>query len=142
MIRCIPIETLNIGRSDVKGLVVPAAWHPDLTTNSSFNQNALALWGMAGSWRTATAYDATKAILTGLSSATTRQELQQTIVNSGFAVQGATGRVAFRPSGDRQTKKAFLIKANPGKSSGTGYDFAPLERNTAEKKLKTSSRSD
>ena len=121
-------ETLNVGRGDIKGLVVPAAWHPDFTTASSFNKNALNLWGMAGSWRTATAYDATKAIVTGLSSATSRQGLQQTLINSGFVVKGASGKVAFQSSGDRKEKKAVLIKANPGKSSGTGYDFAPVDR--------------
>ena len=127
-------ETLDVGRGDIKGLVVPAAWHPDLTATSSFNKNALELWGMAGSWRTATAYDATKVVLLGLNSATTRQELQQTLVNSGFAIQGATGKVAFRPSGDRQTREAFLIKANPGKASGTGYDFAPIAPDSQSKK--------
>ncbi len=118
-------ETLDIGQSNIKGAVLPTAWHPTVTANSEFNQNALKLWGMEGNWRTATAYDATKAILNGLSSASTRQQLQQALANSGFSVPGALGEITFKPSGDRQID-ATLVKIQPGKSSGTGYDFTPL----------------
>ena len=134
-------ETLNVGRSDIKGLVIPAAWHPDITANSLFNRNARDLWGMEGSWRTAATYDAANAILAGLGSATTRQKLQQTITNSGFATQGASGKVAFQSSGDRRAKKASLIKVQPGKHSGTGYDFAPVDRAIPTKKQKPRSKS-
>lgn len=120
-------ETLKVGQSDVNSLVLPAAWHPDITANSAFNRNARELWGMEGSWRTATAYDATKAILTALEIASTRQELQQTLTNSGFMVRGASGKVAFLPSGDRQIGQAFLIKVQPGNTSGTNYDFSPID---------------
>jgi branched-chain amino acid transport system substrate-binding protein len=119
-------ETLNIGQLDVNGMVIPVAWHPDSTAKSDFNKNARDLWGMEGSWRTATAYDATKAILMGLSSATTRQELQQNLTNPGFTASGALGKITFQPSGDRQIK-ATLVKIQPGKASGTGYDFKPID---------------
>ena len=118
-------ETLKIGQADLNGMVIPAAWHPNTTVDSLFNQNARKLWGTEGSWRTATAYDAAKAILTGLESASTRQELQKTLVNSGFATSGALGKISFQTSGDRQIK-ATLVKVQPGKFSGTGYDFQPL----------------
>ena len=131
-------ETLNVGQSDIKGIVLPTAWHPSATTNSQFNKNALELWGMEGNWRTATAYDATKALLKGLSSAVTRQQLQQALINPGFAVQGALGKITFRPSGDRQID-ATLVKVEPGKSSGTGYDFAPIESEMPEEKSKKQS---
>ncbi|MCC0178721.1 amino acid ABC transporter substrate-binding protein [Waterburya agarophytonicola K14] len=119
-------ETLDIGQSDIKGIVLPTAWHPKATKDSEFNHNAIALWGMEGNWRTATAYDATKAILNGLNSVTTRQGLQQALINPGFSVDGALGKVTFKPSGDRQIQ-ATLVKVEPGKASGTGYDFMPLD---------------
>lgn len=119
-------ETLNIGQSDIKGTVLPTAWHPQATANSEFNKNALELWGMEGNWRTATAYDATKAILDGLNSVTTRQELQEALINPGFGIPGALGEITFKPSGDRQIN-ATLVKIQPGDSSGTGYDFIPLD---------------
>ena len=95
-------ETLDIGQSDIKGIVLPTAWHPDATKNSKFNRNAIELWGMEGNWRTATAYDATKAILNGLNSAKTRSELQQVLINSGFSIPGALGKITFKLSGESQ----------------------------------------
>ncbi|MEM8832359.1 MAG: ABC transporter substrate-binding protein [Cyanobacteria bacterium P01_G01_bin.19] len=118
-------ETLDVGQSDIKGVVLPTAWHPSVTEESQYNQDALKLWGMAGNWRTATAYDATKAVLNGLNSATTREQLQQALTNPGFEIAGALGQITFKPSGDRQID-ATLVKIQPGKRSGTGYDFVPL----------------
>lgn len=118
-------ETLKIGQSDIKGIVLPTAWHPNATKNSEYNTNALQLWGMEGNWRTATAYDATKAMLFGLQTALTRAELQETLINPGFTTSGALGTINFKLSGDRQIA-ATLVKVQPGKGSGTGYDFAPV----------------
>jgi branched-chain amino acid transport system substrate-binding protein len=119
-------ETLNVGQSGVNGMILPTVWHPDSTTKSAFNKNARELWGMEGNWRTATAYDATKTLFAGLASANTRSQLQQTLANSGFAASGALGKITFQPSGDRQIK-GTLVKIQPGKSSGTGYDFKPID---------------
>lgn len=119
-------ETLEVGQGDLNGMVIPAAWHPKIATDSLFNQNARKLWGTEGSWRTATAYDAVKAIVTGLESADTRQKLQQTLANSGFSTSGALGKISFQSSGDRQIK-ATLVKVQPGQLSGTGYDFQPVQ---------------
>ena len=128
-------ETLKVGGSDTNGMILPVAWHPDFTADSSFNTDARKLWGMAGSWRTATAYDAAKALIAGLSrvddssSVAARQQLQTILASSGFSVPGALGNITFQRSGDRLVK-AVLVKIQPGKSSGTGYDFKYL--NTAQ----------
>jgi branched-chain amino acid transport system substrate-binding protein len=118
-------ETLDIGRADIKGIVLPTAWHPSATADPEFNANALKLWGMEGNWRTATSYDATMAILNGLNSATTRQQLQQVLINPGFSIPGALGKITFELSGDRQIN-ATLVKVEPGKASDTGYNFVPV----------------
>jgi branched-chain amino acid transport system substrate-binding protein len=116
-------ETLKIGGSDVNGMVLPVAWHPESEANSEFNVETQKIWGdNSGSWRTATAYDATKALIGGLNFATTRQQLQQTIAHPGFDTPGVLGKIVFQPSGDRQIK-GTLVKVQPGKSSGTGFDF-------------------
>ena len=121
-------ETLKIGQSDLSGMVIPTSWHPNSTVDSLFNQNARKLWGKEGSWRTATAYDATKALAAALSLATTRQQLQQTLANPGFTASGVLGEITFLRSGDRQVK-ATLVKIQPGTSSGTGFDFEALDSN-------------
>ncbi|WP_319422641.1 ABC transporter substrate-binding protein [Pleurocapsa sp. FMAR1] len=121
-------ETLKVGGSDTNGMILPVAWHPDATANSSFNIEAERLWGMAGSWRTATAYDATKALIAGLSQiddsnrVTARQQLQKVLTDSGFSVPGVLGDITFQSSGDRLVK-GVLVKIQPGTSSGAGYDF-------------------
>lgn len=118
-------ETLNIGQENVNGLILPVPWHPS-TYDSEYIQNAIKLWGMGGNWRTAMAYDATIALLNGLDKAKNRQELQQILANKGFSVQGATGKVTFTLSGDRQMP-VTIVKVKSGEESGTGYDFVTLQ---------------
>lgn len=119
-------ETLQQGLADVKGMVLSVAWHPSAIPGSSFPTNAKRFWGAAGSWRTAMAYDATGAIFAGLKSGPTRDKLQKSLSNSGFSTKGATGVVQFLPSGDRNMK-GILVRIEPGKNSGTGYDFVPFQ---------------
>ena len=120
-------ETLKIGRENVNGLILPVPWHPS-TNDSDYIQNANKLWGMGGNWRTAMAYDATVALLNGLDTANNRQELQQILANKGFSAQGATDKVTFTPSGDRQMS-VTIVKVRSGEESGTGYDFVALQSN-------------
>jgi branched-chain amino acid transport system substrate-binding protein len=74
------------------------------------------------------AYDATQVIIKALERSNTRQELQvrqelQKVLSSpSFSVNGATGKIEFLKSGDRDGK-SILVKVQP---SGTGYDFVRL----------------
>ena len=118
-------STLKEGQQHVNGLVLSVVWHPGSKTNSSFINNTKSLWGTVGSWRTATAYDATKVIITALKSEVSREQLQKSLSSPGFSIQGATGNIKFISSGDRHGK-AELVKIQPGNKSGTGYDFVSL----------------
>lgn len=118
-------NTLQQGQADVNTMVLSVPWHPSVFPNSSFVANAKRFWGGAGSWRTALAYDASMAIFTGLKSGANREQIQKALSNSGFMLKGATGVVKFLPSGDRQ-ELGTLVRVQPGRYSGTGYDFAPL----------------
>ena len=120
------IQTLQQGKADVNGMLLSVAWHPSAIPGSSFPTNATRFWGASGSWRTAMAYDATQAIIAGLKSEQTREKLQKALSNPGFLVKGATGVVQFLPSGDRNMK-GILVRVEPGKNSGTGYDFMPFQ---------------
>ena len=119
-------QTLQQGKADVNSMMLSVPWHPSAIPGSSFPTNAKRFWGAAGSWRTAMAYDATGAIIAGLKSGSSRDKLQKALSNSGFLVKGATGVVQFLPSGDRNMK-GILVIVEPGKSSGTGYDFVPFK---------------
>lgn len=90
--------------------------------------DASKLWGATvSSWRSATSYDAVLAVVEGLKlqQYRTRDGLQQILHSPSFSVVGATGRIHFLPSGDRNLE-ASLVKVQPGNISGTGYDFVSL----------------
>lgn len=118
-------DTLQQGQADVNTMVMSVPWHPSAFPNSPFVANAKRFWGGAGNWRTALSYDAAMAIFTGLKSGANREQLQKALSNPGFMFKGATGIVRFLPSGDRQ-EAGTLVRVQPGRYSGTGYDFAPL----------------
>lgn len=116
-------ETLKQGQIDSNGMVLAVAWHPAANRDKAFVTKAKKLWGGEGNWRTASAYDATEVAIAGLRSEPKRDSLQKALSNPGFSFKGATGEIRFLPSGDRQGT-AVLVKVQPGKNSGTNYDFA------------------
>jgi branched-chain amino acid transport system substrate-binding protein len=121
-------ETLQQGLADANGMILSVAWHSGDNTDRVFTQSAQSQWGGDVGWRTAMAYDATKAMVVGLESELkpTRQKLQATLANPDFTFAGATGIVTFLPSGDRNLK-GVLVTVESGNRSGAGYDFVPLE---------------
>jgi branched-chain amino acid transport system substrate-binding protein len=119
-------DVLKQGQTEANGLVLSVFWHSSEGKNSAFSRDAQQFWGGAGSWRTAMAYDATKAIATGLNTGLRRDQLQKVLSGPSFTMNGATGKVQFLPSGDRQGN-GLLVKVLPGKSSGAGYDFVSLK---------------
>jgi branched-chain amino acid transport system substrate-binding protein len=120
------IQTLQQGQAAVNGMVMAVAWAPQAIPGNPFAENAVKLWGGEVNWRSATAYDATEAIIAGLKQNQTREGLQQALSNPGFVTNGATGEVQFSPSGDRKGT-AILVQVQPGQGSKTGFDFIPLK---------------
>jgi branched-chain amino acid transport system substrate-binding protein len=119
-------RTLELGKSAVDGLVLAVNWHPDASSDNAFVTAAKDRWGDQFTWRTALAYDSTQAILTGLQPEASRTGLEKALANERFAATGATGTIQFLPSGDRNGA-AFLVKIQPGRRSGEGYDFVLLK---------------
>jgi branched-chain amino acid transport system substrate-binding protein len=119
-------DTLDESRADASGMVLSVVWHPDTIPDKSFPIEAHKLWGGSPSWRTAMAYDSTKAIIAGLRSGFSREQLQRSLATPDFSVNGATGKIEFLPSGDRNLQ-GILIEVQPGDKSGTGYDFVPFK---------------
>ncbi|MBD2519781.1 amino acid ABC transporter substrate-binding protein [Nostoc sp. FACHB-973] len=120
--------TLQNGQ-DVEGMVVPVYWHRDANKNNPFAENAFRLWNARVNQRTAGAYDAMQVIITGLKQDNTREGLQKVLSNNDFSASGATGKIMFLPSGERQGE-ALLVKIERCErcSSGTGYDFVLLNK--------------
>lgn len=121
-------ETLQQGSANANGMTLSVAWHSGDNTDRVFIESAQSQWGGDVGWRTAMAYDATKAMVVGLKSELkpTRQQLQATLANPDFTFTGATGIVKFLPSGDRNLK-GVLVQVESGERSGVGYDFVPVK---------------
>ena len=117
-------ETIQKGQDAVEGMVIPSPWLPDTSSQDDFEQTANKYWGGAVNWRTATAYDATLALIKGLQQAETRSQLQTVLTRPNFVVEGATGKITFE-KGDR----AGLVELAQIESDDNSdrYRFAPLE---------------
>ncbi|MDZ7955711.1 ABC transporter substrate-binding protein [Nostoc sp. DedQUE09] len=120
--------TLQNGK-DLEGMVLPVYWHRNANKDNPFAKNAFQLWNAQVNQRTAGAYDALQAIIAGLKEDSTREGLQRVLSNPNFSTSGATGMIQFSPSGERQGE-AMLVKIERCEScsSGTGYDFALLNK--------------
>ncbi|MGK7884088.1 MAG: ABC transporter substrate-binding protein [Crocosphaera sp.] len=120
-------ETLKEGQKTVEGMVLAVPWHPQGVEDNGFIAQARQIWGGDVNWRTASAYDATMAIVAALKDGNSdRQTIQKSLSNTNFSVEGAAEEVKFLPSGDRNGG-SILITIVPGKKSRTGFDFVPLK---------------
>ena len=119
------LKTLEVGREQAMGMVIAVPWHIKADSQSDFPKKSRQLWGGDVSWRTALAYDATKAFIAALATNPTRSGIQQTLLSSEFSPSGASGAIRFLPSGDRNVP-VQLVKIVPGNRSRVGYDFEPI----------------
>lgn len=117
-------ETLKVG-GDSEGMVVAVPWHVLADPGSKFPGAARQLWGGDVNWRTAMAYDATEALIAAIAEDPTRRGVQEALSNPGFSAEGATGTIRFLASGDRN-QAVQLVRVEPGRRSGFGYDFVPV----------------
>lgn len=120
-------QTLADREANINGMVLAVPWHPEAFPNNPFVKNAQKLWGGPVNWRTATTYDATKAIIAGLQKSNTREELQKTLHSPDFSAEGATGKFQFsEQSGDRKDNPMFLVQVQ--RKAGTDqYEFVRIQ---------------
>ena len=119
-------QILQIVGEKAVGLVVAVPWHILGNTNTDFPDSSRRLWGGDVNWRTAMAYDAVKALAAGLANQPSRQGIQESLSKSGFTLDGASGKIRFLASGDRNSP-VQLVTVQPGRRSSYGYDFVPVE---------------
>ncbi|MDZ7958293.1 MAG: ABC transporter substrate-binding protein [Aulosira sp. DedQUE10] len=115
---------LKRGGEAAVGLAVAVAWHIDGNPGTQFSSKSQQLWQGKVNWRTATSYDAAKALIAAIERGSTRSGVQQALSAQDFSASGASGVVKFLTSGDRNGS-IQLVEVRPSKSSGT-YDFVPL----------------
>ncbi|MBE9079456.1 ABC transporter substrate-binding protein [Romeria aff. gracilis LEGE 07310] len=106
-------------------LVVAIPWHLQAHRESSFAQHSYDYWGGDVSWRTATTYDAARAIFAALQNQPSREGIETVLSSDRPVTDGATQIVKFLPSGDRN-QQPQLVTVRNGDRSGYGYDFVPI----------------
>ncbi|MEM6613844.1 MAG: ABC transporter substrate-binding protein [Cyanobacteria bacterium P01_C01_bin.72] len=114
------------GQGDLNGVVLPVPFHYQQESAQDFTVEALAIWGKEATltWRTATSYDATKAIAQGLAISNSRSALKTFLSQQNQSFQGANSQIQFLPSGDRQIETALIkVKANP--EQGYYFELVP-----------------
>ena len=123
-------DTLKSGRNDVNGLVLAAPWSPKVSSPQAqdFANQARQLWKAEVNWRTATDYDATLAIITGLQKSSTREGLKNALRSQEFVAKGgANGDIKFSLNGDPSLANIILLQVRPSRSNPTGYDFFSIQ---------------
>ena len=118
-------DILDRGGQNAIGMVLAVPWHILGNPEAEFPRTSQQLWGGAVNWRTAMAYDATRAFIEALKQNPTREGIQRAFAEPQFSAEGATGEIRFLPSGDRN-QAVQLVEVEQGTRSGFGYDFVPV----------------
>jgi len=106
-------------------MILPTPWSPD--AYPGFARNAQQLWGATVNWRTATAYNATQAVIAGLRRDATCSGLQKVLAAPDFATAGAEEEmVRFLDTGDRRLTPV-LVQVQP--DGANRYRFRHLPTN-------------
>jgi len=127
-------ENLQDAGQSLNGMVLSTPWHPYASSDTVFPKTSQNLWGAQVNWRTALSYDAMQVLRTAISiglitpksGVQGRKNLAVTLAKSTFEADGATGKIKFLSSGDRNSQ-VILLQVKSGKSSGTGFDFLPIK---------------
>ncbi|MBD2487473.1 ABC transporter substrate-binding protein [Aulosira sp. FACHB-615] len=108
-------ETLRGGGKDVEGLILSVPWFRGTQKAELFAQQAQQQWGGEISWRTATSYDATKALIKSLSSNASRNTVLENLQNVTLSSNETSGYgLQFTPQRERQGEP-ILVKVEKGK---------------------------
>ncbi|MEM9539374.1 MAG: ABC transporter substrate-binding protein [Cyanobacteria bacterium P01_E01_bin.42] len=118
-------KTLQIGGQNAVGAIVAVSWHILGNPEAEFPKTSKQLWGGDVNWRTAMAYDATRAFIAALKQNPTRQGVQQALSDRNFSAEGASQEIRFLPSGDR-SQAVRLVTIEAGNRTSFGYEFVPL----------------
>jgi branched-chain amino acid transport system substrate-binding protein len=103
----------GVGRAAANCLVVAVPWHSKNkdSPNQEFSKATEKLWEGQVSWRTALAYDATRALIEAITqSKQNGKTVQQVLAARNFQATGATGVIRFEENGDRKESNLKLVK--------------------------------
>ncbi len=121
----------QVGKYTLNRFVLFGRWHPLSSSNNQFSKEAQSYWQEDVNWQTATAYDATLALIAPLKKQATpsRSGVQKVLAAPNFQTAGATGKVSFNGS-DRKETLATILKVVPN-CSKSSYIFVPVDYTAA-----------
>ena len=117
----------DAGKESVYRLVIATFWHRLNSPNQQFPKDSEILWQAPVSPNTASAYDATRAVIEALKTVPqpTRLNIQEALANPSFNTIGATGKISFDKNGDRKEPTIQLVAVVP--SDNNSYEFVPID---------------
>lgn len=118
----------------VKKLAISVFWHPLISFDKKFPENAKKLWGGSLNTRSALTYDATRTLIKALEMQPepSREGMQKTLADPNFKAEGATGVIEFDPkNGNRKNPYKGLVHIVPCSREQFGVTFVPIEFPTA-----------
>jgi ABC-type branched-subunit amino acid transport system substrate-binding protein len=108
-------ETLTSGRKNVEGLIIAVPWFRETSQAQSFAKEADKQWGGAISWRTATSFDATQALIKALSNNPSRSTVLEGLANVNLSANETSGYpLKFTPEREREGQ-SILVQIKGGK---------------------------
>jgi ABC-type branched-subunit amino acid transport system substrate-binding protein len=102
--------TLDQGAESVEGLVLAISWFREAPQAKNFAQKSAQQWGGQISWRTATSFDATQALIKTLSPNPTRATVLRGLKNINLSASETSGYpLRFTSAGERQSKPNIVV---------------------------------
>ena len=129
-------RTLELAKQlkSVNKLGVSVFWHPLISFDKNFPQNAEKLWGGPVNTRSALTYDAARTLIQALEMQPepSREGMQKTLAAPKFQASGATGIIEFDPNtGNRKNSPKRVAHIVPCSREQFGLTFVPIEFPTA-----------
>ncbi|MDJ0620292.1 MAG: ABC transporter substrate-binding protein [Calothrix sp. MO_192.B10] len=107
-------KTLTAWGNNVEGLIIAVPWFREAPQAQNFAQEAAKQWEGAVSWRTATSFDATVALINSFSEKPNRTTILQNLKNVNLSASETSGYPLQFQQGERQNEPV-LVKVKGGK---------------------------
>ncbi|MBD2390243.1 ABC transporter substrate-binding protein [Aphanizomenon flos-aquae NRERC-008] len=108
-------ETLTSGGNNVEGLIIAVPWFRETSQAQSFAQKSARKWGGDISWRTATSFDATQALIKTLSNNATRDTVLRDLENVSLSASETSGYPLRFTSEREREGQSILLEIKGGK---------------------------
>ncbi|MEG5032699.1 bifunctional serine/threonine-protein kinase/ABC transporter substrate-binding protein [Microcoleus sp. AT3-D2] len=129
-------RTLEVAKQlkSVEKLGISVFWHPLISFDKKFPQNAEKLWGGPVNTRSALTYDAARTLIKALEMQPepSREGMQKTLADPNFKAEGATGIIEFdSKTGNRKNPPKRVAHIVSCSTAIYGVTFVPSEFSTA-----------